>query len=81
MTFFLDKLENEFFSKDINLQGKIVVFSESKVTTDYLVKRLKNDGFKKVLSIDGSNRVKLKESYKVNLIKIMREFKQTIIIF
>ena len=57
---FLDKLENEFFSKDINLQGKIVVFSESKVTTDYLVKRLKNDGFKKVLSIDGSNRVKLK---------------------
>ena len=57
---FLDKLENEFFNKDINLQEKIVVFSESKVTTDYLVKRLKNDGFKKVLSIDGSNRVKLK---------------------
>ena len=43
---FLDKLETSF-SKDINLQGKIVVFSESKVTTDYLVKRLKNDGFKR----------------------------------
>ena len=58
---FLLKLRNELFNKNINVGGKIVVFSESKVTTDYLVKRLQNDGFNKILSIDGKNRAKLKK--------------------
>ena len=58
---FLYKLQNELFDKKINSGGKIVVFSEAKVTTDYLVKRLKKDGFQKILSIDGSNRLKSKK--------------------
>ena len=57
---FLEKLKNEFFKKEINHQGKVVIFSEAKVTTDYLVKRLNNDGFKNVFSVDGQNRHKAK---------------------
>ena len=57
---FLEKLKNEFFNKDINHQGKIVVFSEAKVTTDYLVKRLREDGFDKIFAVDGENRSKAK---------------------
>ncbi len=58
---FLNNLKNKFFNKDINTGGKIVVFSEAKVTTDYLVKRLKKDGFNKILSIDAQNRTSLKK--------------------
>jgi superfamily II DNA or RNA helicase len=57
---FLEKLKNEFFNKEINHQGKIVVFSEAKVTTDYLVKRLREDGFDKIFAVDGENRSKSK---------------------
>ena len=39
---------------------KVVIFSEAKVTTDYLLNKLKKDGFKKILNIDASNRHKLK---------------------
>ena len=37
-----------------------MIFSEAKVTTDYLLNRLKKDGFEKILNIDASNRHKLK---------------------
>ncbi len=57
---FLDYLKNEFFKKEINTGGKIVIFSEAKVTTDYLVERLKKDNFIKILSIDGGNKARLK---------------------
>jgi len=52
---FIDKFKTEFFNDDINKSKKLVVFSESKETTEYLVDRMKNDGFSKILSVDSSN--------------------------
>ncbi len=43
------------FSK-INKEGKLVVFSESQETTDYLSKELKKDGFDKILVCSSKNR-------------------------
>lgn len=57
----LKKLKDNFFKKPLNSGGKIVIFSEAKVTTDYLTKRLEKDGYNKVLNINASNRNKLKE--------------------
>lgn len=53
---FLDKLKNQLFDKSINREGKLVVFSESKETTDYLLKELEKQGYNKVLSVESSNR-------------------------
>ena len=49
-------LKNELFSATKNLSGKLVIFSESKDTTNYLFNQLKNNGFDKVLSISADNR-------------------------
>ena len=67
------------FNKDINSQGKIVVFSES-VTTDYLVQRLKMMVLKSV-SIDGSNREKLKKFPQSEFDQNYEGLKRIIIIF
>ena len=53
---FLDKLKNQLFDKSINLEGKLVVFSESKETTNYLSEKLKQQGYNKVLSVGSNNR-------------------------
>ena len=53
---FTDMLNNGLFDEKINLNHKLVVFSESKETTEYLFAQLKKVGVKKVLSIDSSNR-------------------------
>ena len=39
---FIDKLDSEFLSKEINPQQKLVVFSESKETTNYITNCLNN---------------------------------------
>lgn len=52
---FISKIKTEFFNKNINKTQKLVVFSESKETTAYLVDRLKSDGITKILSVDSSN--------------------------
>jgi len=59
---FLKNLKNTFFDKKINTGGKIVVFSEAKVTTNYLLDKLNKDGFNKILNIDAENRVRLKKT-------------------
>ena len=56
----IDNLKNHLFKKPLNTGGKVVIFSEAKVTTDYLLNRLQKDGFEKILNIDASNRHKLK---------------------
>ena len=63
---FQDKLENEFF--DIrNLSGKLVVFSESVDTLNYLKGRLENElGRKDVLTITAENRDRLATVIKEN---------------
>lgn len=51
----VSKLKGEFFSSEINDNGKLVLFSESKETTNYLHEELRKRGFTKLLAIDSSN--------------------------
>jgi hypothetical protein len=59
---FVHRLKTELLTPKINHSAakhgkpKLVVFSESKETTDYLVKQLAKHGFNKVLTIDSSTR-------------------------
>jgi len=59
MDVFLEKLENEFLSPTKNKEGKLVIFSESKDTVNYLEKVLKDKGRKDVLVISADNRKNL----------------------
>ncbi|MDR2908122.1 MAG: phospholipase D-like domain-containing protein, partial [Bacteroidales bacterium] len=52
---FKDYLKNKLLSSKINKEGKLVVFSESQETTDYLSKELKNSGFDKILVCSSKN--------------------------
>lgn len=52
---FIEKIKGELMDGSINDNGKLLVFSESKETTAYLTRRLKRDGFTKILSVDSSN--------------------------
>lgn len=54
---FLKKLKGELFDRAINHEGrKLVVFSESKETTDYLHRRLQESGFDRILIVDSTTR-------------------------
>ncbi|MHB8335806.1 MAG: helicase-related protein [Ignavibacteriaceae bacterium] len=53
---FIIRLKNEFFDKKINYQHKLVIFSESKETTDHLKNELEKNGFTKILCVDSKNR-------------------------
>lgn len=63
---FINRLDNELLQKTINPEQKLVVFSESKETTNYLVKHLLERGRKDVLEIHSHNRNKLKEVIREN---------------
>ncbi len=52
---FLSKLKSEFLDKERNPDQKLVLFSESKETTNYLKKRLHDSGVERLLSVDSSN--------------------------
>jgi superfamily II DNA/RNA helicase len=52
---FLEELKSTFLHSDINDQRKLVVFSESKETIDYLSEELEDHGIKKVLTVNGEN--------------------------
>jgi superfamily II DNA or RNA helicase len=53
---FLRRLKTELFDPKINRQGKLVVFSESKETTIYLLGQLARAHYKRVLTISSDNR-------------------------
>ncbi|MBS0570163.1 MAG: helicase, partial [Proteobacteria bacterium] len=53
---FLARLRSEFFDKRINFEGKLVVFSESKETIEYLREQLAGAGYVRVLTVDSSTR-------------------------
>lgn len=53
---FLRHLKGELFDPKINRQSKLVVFSESKETTAYLLGRLAQAGYKRVLTVSSENR-------------------------
>lgn len=53
---FIEYLKNTLLSKKINPQSKLVVFSESKETTDYLFKELPKHVNFRILSVDSHSR-------------------------
>lgn len=54
--FINEYLKEKLFDKSINHEGKLVVFSESKETTNYLSEELKKNGFNHVLTVQSDNR-------------------------
>lgn len=52
---FIEKIKTELLNTEINPNRKIIVFSESKETTDYIAKRLRADKIEKVLAVDSGN--------------------------
>lgn len=59
---FLNKLTKQFLNRKTNVEGKLVIFSESKDTVEYLVKALKETGRKDVLEVSAKNRNALFET-------------------
>ncbi len=53
---FVEYLKNTLLSKKINPQSKLVVFSESKETTDYLFKELPNHVNFRIFAVDSHSR-------------------------
>lgn len=53
---FIAKLKKQFLNKKTNIEGKLVIFSESKDTIDYLAKALEKEGRTDVLIISAKNR-------------------------
>lgn len=56
---FLTNLNKQFLNKRTNLENKLVIFSESKDTVDYITKALEDNGRKDILVISADNRKQL----------------------
>lgn len=63
---FLYQLKSVFFNPSVNHNGKLVVFSESKETTEYLAGKLELLQHRKVLAIDSSNQSDKAEIIRAN---------------
>lgn len=63
---FIIKLNNELLLKENNKFQKLVVFSESKETTNHIVKNLKARGREDVLEVNSSNRNNLRQVIREN---------------
>lgn len=53
---FIERMGSELFDKSINNEGKLLVFSESKETTQYLMTSLKERGYSRILMVASDNR-------------------------
>ena len=53
---FIERMCSELFDKSINNEGKLLVFSESKETTQYLMTSLKERGYSRILMVTSDNR-------------------------
>ncbi|MBO5815303.1 MAG: helicase [Bacteroidales bacterium] len=53
---FIKRMGSELFDKSINNEGKLLVFSESKETTQYLMTSLKERGYSRILMVTSDNR-------------------------
>lgn len=63
---FAKLFENELLRPDINPSGKLVIFSESKETTEYLQQRLTAQGVSKILLVSSKNRSQIFEDIQSN---------------
>lgn len=66
LTEFSERIRHEFFKPDQNISGKIVIFSESKETTQELASKLAEITTKKVLQVSAENRKQVEESIRDN---------------
>lgn len=66
MDVFLAQLNKQFLNKKTNIEGKLVIFSESKDTVDYLEEALVNIGRKDVLVISAANRKQMYDTIVTN---------------
>ena len=62
----LSVLESDLLDKRRNPEGKLVIFSESLDTTDYLAARFHNSGYDKTLAVNSGNRVSLQDAIRDN---------------
>jgi superfamily II DNA/RNA helicase len=63
---FIAQLTKQFLNKKTNVEGKLVIFSESKDTVDYLAKALEDAGRKDVLVISADNRKQMYDTIVTN---------------
>ncbi len=81
---FVEYLKNTLLSKSINPQSKLVVFSESKETTEYLEKELKEHITASILSVDSKSRKDrmptVRKNFDANLPKAEQEDDYSIIL-
>lgn len=63
---FTNQIENEFFQKKRNLEGKLVIFSESKETVTQLTKKLAELTNYNILSVSSDNRKTLENTLAEN---------------
>ena len=73
---FVEHLDNLFFSPEANLDGKLVIFSESKDTLNYLAEVLKGLGRNDFLVVSSKNRKQLYETIASNFDANWDESKQ-----
>lgn len=81
---FLRQLKERLMNKEINPQQKLVVFSESRETTEYLLRELKHRGYHDVLEINAANRrlqvPVIRENFDANIPRIEYKSDYNIII-
>lgn len=73
---FIAQLNKLFLDRKTNLEGKLVIFSESKDTVDYLAEALQKRGRKDVLAVSSKNRNQLYDTIVTNFDANWAEDKQ-----
>lgn len=63
---FLFELKNSFLKKSINHSGKLVIFTESKETMDYIEKATNANGYLKSIGISAGNRKEKEKTIRLN---------------
>ena len=63
---FVEKLETDLLTDKKGKPRKLVIFSEYKDTTNYLLSELTNAGFEKILAVDSSNQKEAAEKVRRN---------------
>lgn len=63
---FLSDLKNHFLKKTLNHSGKLVIFTESKETMDYIEKATNEAGYSKTIGISANNRKEKEKIIRLN---------------
>lgn len=63
---FIYELKNTFLKKTVNHSGKLVIFTESKETMDYIEKATNTNGYHKTIGISAGNRKEKEKTIRLN---------------